>query len=125
MSNETLTIVSGLPFGKEINISLPTGRTWWTQLSNFEVLFQIREDKMRDSPLVKDMSEYLTVSMPESDTIKVEIFMTGAETRDLEQGGFYDILVSDTGTTDARAYRVLKGTVKRQTVITAETAGEP
>lgn len=120
---ETLTITSGLPFGKELNVTLPTGRTWWTNVSDFEVLMQVREEKNRNSTLVKDFAQYLTVTMPSADVVKIEVFLTGAETRTLDRGGYYDVLISDLGITDERAYVVLAGAVKRLTVITAETEG--
>lgn len=125
MSGESLVITSGLPYAKEIVITLPVGRTWWTQLSDFEVLMQLREEKRRDSTLVKDLTQYLTVTMDDANTVSVQFSMTGADTRALDRGGFYDVLISDVGTTDARAYILLFGTVKRMITITAETVGAP
>ena len=124
MSGETFEIVSGLPFSKEIRVSLPPGRTWWTNTSEFEVLMQVRKDKKRDSELILDLAQYLDVTMSDADTIKVMFSMGGHDTRGLHASGFFDMILSDVGTTDDRAFVVLYGTVKRSSVITAEVEGQ-
>jgi len=125
MIDEPLTITSGLPFAKEINISLPVDRTWWLELIDFEILMQIREEKSRSSTLVMDMADFLTITKLDANNFRTNIRMNGSDTRTLLRGGFYDIIMSDPGTTDGRAYVILKGPVKRLTVITAETEDAP
>lgn len=124
MATTTWTITSGLPFSKELSVTLPSGRSWWTNLTQFEVLFQIREGKARETPLVKDLAEFLNVSMINANQFKIDFIMTGSNTRDLTRGGYFDIIMSDVGTTDARAFVILNGIVKRLSTVTAELEGE-
>ena len=118
------TITSGLPFSKVINITLPSDRTWWLNNTQVEILMQIREKPNRDSTLILDMSSYLTFSFITDDLVRCFIEMTGEETRDFEKSGYYDFIVSDIGTVDARAYRLFAGSVRRKGLITAKEAGE-
>lgn len=123
MADYTLKITPGLPFKKEINIALPVGRDWWTQLDEFEIFIQIRKDRRRESTLIKDLTSYLTITMPDANNVRVVISLTGEETRTLTSSGYYDILMSDPGTLDARAYILLKGHVKKLSMVTAEAEG--
>lgn len=116
----TFNITQGLPFSKVINITLPTGRTWWTNVNNLEIRMQIRETPKKTSPLILNMSPYMTYSFIDADLLRVILTMTGNDTRNLTKSGYYDIIASDTGVTDARAYVILKGSVKQRVLITAE-----
>lgn len=113
-----LRITAGLPFAKTITANLPVGRNWWLNLTDFEVLCQIREKDESNSPLVLDLLPYLTPSMPDLNTISIALVMTGADTMLLLKKGYYDMIVSDVSNEDARAYVILKGPVKRYTTIT-------
>lgn len=125
MADTILSIKSGLPFAKKINITLPSGRSWWTEVSDFEILMQIREKKDRNSPLVMDLADFLTITQVSDDVFSVDLAMTGADTRLLTRGGFYDMIMSDIGVTDERGLVIIQGPVKRTTVITAEVEDEP
>lgn len=112
------SIKSGLPFSMDIVVNLPDGRSWWTSTSQFEVLAQIREEADETSTLITDISDSITVTMI-GNVVSLALRMTGAKTREVTDSGAYDIIMSDTGTTDARAYPVSYGKVKRSTVVTA------
>lgn len=118
-------ITSGLPFSKVINITFPTGRTWWTNTSQFELLFQIREHSKKNSPLILDMRQFLTVSFINADLLRISLSMTGANTRLVTKSGYYDLIISDVGVTDARAYVVIKGNVTQKSLVTAEQVNMP
>jgi len=113
-------ITSGLPFSKVINITLPTGRTWWTNVNQFEVLMQIREQPTKYSKLILDMTQYLTVQFSSTNLLRVSLSMTGEDTRTFTKSGYYDLVISDTGLTDARAFVIIKGQAKRKILITSE-----
>lgn len=114
-------ITSGLPFGKSIVVTLPTGRGWWTARPQFEVLCQVREAPDEASPLLLDLAQFMDVAFTAPDTVTIDLNMSGSETRFLRQSGYYDIIISDPLPTDVRAIRVLDGPVYRTTVTTADT----
>lgn len=120
----TFTITSGLPFSKVINVTLPSDRTWWTNSSQVQFLMQIREKPKRDSTLILDMSDYMTFSFVSNDLVRIFITMTGEQTRILNKSGYYDIIASDVGITDARAFILFEGYVKQKTLITAKQVDE-
>ncbi len=115
-----LDITAGLPFAKTFVATLPLGRDWWTNTSQFEVLSQVREEARRDSPLVIDFADYITVTMTGADTVTIELVMSGEDTRKVTKRGFYDLIISDVGVSDARGYVLSKGPVRLNGVITAE-----
>lgn len=123
MADYTLKITPGLPFKKEINIRLPAGRDWWTELDDFEIFIQIRKDRRRTAPLIMDLTSYLTITMVDANNVRVVISLTGEETRTFTASGYYDVLMSDPGTLDARAYILVKGYVKKLSIVTAEAEG--
>jgi len=120
-----LYITSGLPYRKRVVATLPSVRDWWLTDADFEVFLQIREEKEITSPLVLDLSDYLTVSMTDEDTVYIILQMTGAQTRLLLKGGYYDLIISDPEVTDARAYPLIKGRVIRKSLVTAPEASDP
>jgi len=117
-------ITAGLPFGKAIEVTLPTvasGRDWWTAANQFEVLSQIRIADDPTSPLLLDLTQFIDFSFTNfPDTFTITLSLTGADTRLLTQSGYYDIVVSDILTTDARAYKILEGVVYYDSVLTAD-----
>ena len=122
MANEVVyKIRPGEPFAKTIVATLPTGRDWWLELANFEVLSQIREKKDRASGLILDLADFMTTTMPDEDTINIELDMKGEDTRLLTKSGFHDLFISDTGTADGRGYYLINGPVKRFPSVTKET----
>lgn len=119
-----LFIKSGLPFTKSYLVTLPSSRSWWTSTSGFEFIGQIRKKKTRDSDLLLDITQYISVTQIDVDTFLFEFKMTGQNTRLVTEDGFYDIIVSDIGIADNRAYEIGFGKVKRSTIISAGVAGE-
>lgn len=114
-------VTSGLPFERNITVTLPTGRTWWTTSGSFEVLSQIREAPDQASPLLLDLKQYITVVFtPPSNTVSINLKLDGEDTRLLKKSGYYDIIMSDTFQVDAYAFVILKGSVYRDTVVTSE-----
>lgn len=116
-----LHITSGLPFAKTVVATLPTGRSWWTSGTQFEVLCQIREAPDYTSTLLLDLKQYLTVIFDDVDEVTILLEMTGADTRKLTKSGHYDMLISDTLAVDERAIRVISGQVFRDVVVTSDT----
>jgi hypothetical protein len=109
-------IKSGLPFAKTIVATLPSGRSWWTLGSQFEVLAQIREAEDYSSPLILDIQNYITKTLS-VDTVTLDLVMTGADTRQVTKSGYYDIVLSDTLQVDARAFVVIHGQVYRTATV--------
>jgi hypothetical protein len=120
----TFNITQGLPFSKVINVTLPTGRTWWLNNSQVQFLMQVREKPSRDSTLILDMSPYLSFSFISTDLVRINLAMTGQNTRLFLKSGYYDIIASDVGTTDARAFVLFQGSVKKKMLITAKQVNE-
>lgn len=118
-----LEITAGLPFSKTFAVTLTEGRSYWNEVNQFEVLAQVRKKKERTSDLVLDLAGFISVTKVNANLFVFELKMSGLQTRSLSAPGFYDILMSDPGTTDNRAYIISHGKVRRDTVITAETAG--
>lgn len=113
-----LDITAGLPFKKLIQVTLPLGRTWWNVLSDFELRMQIRETPEETGILVLNLTTFLTTTFSDANTVNVMFSMTGAETRTVIEGGYYDLIMSDVGITDARAYKLLTGTVRLSHLVT-------
>lgn len=113
-------IQSGLPYARTIEVTLPNGRAWWTDVADFEVLAQIRESPAFTAPLLVDLKQFLTVGLV-GDLVTIELAMSGADTRLLLQNGYYDIIMSDAFTTDARAFVVVAGPVYQSFVVSSAT----
>lgn len=114
-----LTLTSGLPMGKIILVTLPTGRAWWLETAEFEVRAHVRAEAKLDSTLLLDLGAYLTVSKDDVDTMRIVLSMDGAETLAVTKSGYYDIIMSDPGVDDARAKRILDGPFTVDSIITA------
>jgi hypothetical protein len=115
MSDITLTVQAGEPFAQQIRIR--DGQNVWASLGDFEVRAQVRQYRSTTSDLVVDLTPFLTVSLDAND-ILITLSLTGAETRAI-RGGQYDVIVSDIGTTDARAVVLIYGTVEVSPVVTS------
>lgn len=120
MAAYDLEIRSGIPFSKSFVMTLPEGRSWWTEASDFEVLSQVRKKEDVTSDLILDLAQFIQKTLTSPDVVLIDLVMNGAATRQLVASGFYDVIVSDAGTVDARAYRISHGKVKRYSVVTAE-----
>lgn len=119
MAAYDLEIRSGIPFSKSFVMTLPEGRSWWTEASDFEVLSQVRKKEDVTSDLILDLAQFIQKTLTSPDVVLIDLVMNGAATRQLVASGFYDVIVSDAGTADARAYRISHGKVKRYSVVTA------
>ncbi len=111
-------ITSGLPYAKEITVTLPTGRAWWTLIGEFEIKAQIREGLDFNTPLLLDLTPYISYVFSGANNVIITLDMDGSDTRLLLASGYYDILLSDPWTEDARVIRILDGPVYRDSVIT-------
>lgn len=110
-----LNMQAGEPYARRIRLA--DGKTTWATLGDFEVRAQIRASRNTTAPLKGDLGPHLTPSYDGNDIV-IDLSLTGAETR-AQAGGYYDMFISDTGATDARAVRLLHGTVRVATAITA------
>ena len=117
--NVPFSITAGLPFSKTFNVTLPTGRNWWTNLEDFEAKAQVREKPDNSSALVLDFEPYMTLFFDNEDLVTITIDMTGEDTRNLTRSGFYDVILSDFGVVDARAYELSHGPVRFKPLVTS------
>lgn len=100
MSTPTaFNLKAGVPYSRRLRIT--DGTLVWASLDDFEVRWQVRTGTSDKYPLVFDVTPFLTVSLDDSDIV-IDLAMTGADTR-AAKSGYYDVLVSDVGTVDARA----------------------
>lgn len=115
-------ITSGLPFGKIIHVTLPSGRDFWTNTGQIEILGQIRIADDFNSELIIDMAKFMTVQFAEDNVnvFTINLNMSSSDTRKVLRGGYYDIIVSDPLEMDIRAARLLEGPVFRDSVVTAD-----
>ena len=116
-------IKSGIPFEKSIVVTLPNGRSWWTADGDFEVLSQIREAEDYESPLLLDLTQFLTMTFvpgTDPDEVTIDLVMTGANTRLLKKSGYYDIILSDPFAVDEKAFVVIGGPVHRTSTVTGD-----
>lgn len=109
-----LTIVKGLPYRRSIRVK--NGTNVWPTVDDFEVRSQVRVSDDPRSTLKTDLASFIT-SRVEGADIVLDLAMTGAETRTIH-GGYYDIVVSDKGSTDINAIRVLGGKFNVKPLIT-------
>ena len=113
------SITAGLPFAKTIVVTLPSGRSWWTNSADFEVRSQIREGQAESTPLILSLSPYLSTVFDGTDTVTITLTMEGKDTRLVLKNGYYDVIMSDAGVADARASVLLRGSVRVQVLVTA------
>lgn len=115
----TLPIIAGLPFTRRAR--LVDGRNIWGALVDFEARAQVRTRREPTATLITDLTPHLVAAYgvdTQANDIIVDLVLTGADTRAMESG-HYDIVLSDTGTTDARGIELLHGSVTVQTLATA------
>ena len=118
-------IKAGLPFERMLVVDLPPNRDWWLTLADFEVRSQIREGDSNKTKLVLDLTPYLTVVMIDSNTVQIDLVMTGAATRLIPKPGKFDMLMTDSGIVDVRGAKLLKGSVYLESVITSAAEETP
>jgi hypothetical protein len=108
MTETDLILRAGLPFARRFRVLGATAV--WPDLPSFEVRSQVRARKSPDSELKMDLAQFITMSI-EGEDIVGDISLTGSETYTLTSG-YYDVVLSDPGTTDARLIPVLEGDFK-------------
>lgn len=109
-------LAAGLPFSKQISVFLPEGRDWWTSTEDFVVRMNVREGILPTATLVQDMADFMTVTMPDANTVEVDISLTGDQTASWEKGGFFDVILSDVDESVLRAKRLGHGRICRTTL---------
>lgn len=114
-------IKSGLPYGKTIIVTLPEDRDWWLNLTEFEVLSQIRVAEDTDSDLLMDLRQYMELKWEAPSTLTIDMRLPGSATRLLKEPGYYDVILSDPFSADDYAVTIIEGPVYRRSVVTADT----
>lgn len=109
-----IEIVGGLPYNRRIRVK--DAALTWPTLDDFEVASHVRVSESRLSTLKAILTPYIFPSI-EGPDIVLDLNLTGSDTRTLS-GGYYDIVVSDKGSTDSRAIRALGGKLKIQPLVT-------
>lgn len=107
MIDTPLEITGGLPYNRLIRVK--NAALTWPEEEDFEVRSQIRVSPSPKATLKGALTPFITKSI-EGDDIVLEMNLTGAQTSVLP-GGYYDIVISDVGSTDSRGIRVLKGKI--------------
>lgn len=110
-----LMLTAGLPFSRRVRVS--GGANIWSTLVDFEVRSQIRREADSTSELLGSLIPYITPSIDGADIV-LDIEMSGSQTRIIPEG-YFDIVISDPGSTDLRAISVLTGRIKLSNLITA------
>lgn len=110
-----LSIRSGLPFARRVRVT--DGKNIWPSLTDFEARMQIRSSRDSESVLKFDFTSYLVKSFDNND-ILIDWNLTGAQTRELPSG-YFDLILSDVGTTDSRAIQALQGYFQILSTVTA------
>jgi len=116
MVEVNLNITKGLPYSRRIRVT--DGKLTWPTLDELEVKSDVRVSAVSTGTLKGSLAAFITPSFEGNDLI-LELRMSGKDTRTFS-GGFYDIVVSDKGTDDIRAIRVLKGRVEMDRLVTGE-----
>jgi hypothetical protein len=115
MSSVQLDVKAGLPFSRRVRIV--NGKHIWAELEDFEARMHIRVSEDSGSRLKYDFTPHLVTSF-DNDDIIISWYLTGAQTR-LLKIGYYDLIISDPGNTDAKAIQVLHGYLTLHPVITS------
>jgi hypothetical protein len=112
-------IISGLPYSKLITVTLPSGRPFWVNEVDVEVLMQIRIAENSESTLLLDCTQFLTVTHNPPDEFIIDFSMSGSDTRSLITAGYYDMVMSDATGVDETSVVILSGYVDHASVVTA------
>lgn len=112
-----LSLTAGLPYSRRARVI--GAANIWSAVDQFEVRSQVRAGKTESSLFLFDLRPYLTPTIDGEDIV-IDLVLTGHDTR-LVPKGYYDIIISDPGETDARALPVLSGKIKVNLLVTAAT----
>lgn len=108
-------ITAGLPFARRIRVA--NGKNFWSELTDFEVRMQVRASKAYTSELLFDFTPWLVTTFDGNDIV-IDWNLTGAQTRAVKSG-YFDLVLSDVGTTDGSAIRALSGYFKVSSTTTS------
>ena len=111
-----LTLVGGLPYSRRIRVK--KAAITWPTTNDFEVRSQVRVSASKSATLKATLTPYISASVDGEDIV-LDLHMNGGSTRTLS-GGYYDIVLSDKGSMDSRAIRVLGGKLTIQPLVTGE-----
>lgn len=119
-----LTIKAGRPFAREIRA---VGQAAvWPNVNAVEVRSQARIGRSEQYPLIDpalgNLHQFMDLRIDGADVV-IDMALTGADTRALAEhitaNTFYDVWLSDVGTTDERALQLLEGRLIVEHTITA------
>lgn len=96
----------GLPFAR--NIRVVGAKNVWPDLEDLEVRSQLRASASSAAALIANFHPFMSWDFDDDDLV-ITWSMTGADVRAINRDGFYDVVVSDAGETDARAIVILAG----------------
>lgn len=114
-----ITITRGLPFSRTIRVT--GGKNIWPNLVDFEVRSHLRKKKDPTSLLILVLHDYMEKSYgvdTQADDIIITWTMTGAETLEITDKGYFDVLLSDPGADDERGLRAVMGSIKLEDLTT-------
>lgn len=114
MTETPLNMTAGLPYNRRIRIK--DGKNVWSLLGDFEIRSEVRVSESPTATLKTTLSSFFNASFDVNDII-LDLNLTGKDTRSLS-GGYYDVVLSDTGSVDARAIRVLFGRLQLEQMVT-------
>lgn len=113
--NVDLKMKAGIPYRRLV--TLVDGKDDWGTLGACEVRCQVRAGIEEATTLRWDLTPHLTKSYVGND-IEIVLSLTGAETR-LGKHGYYDMIISDSGVTDAKAIPLVFGQVEIEPTTTS------
>lgn len=111
-----LAMTAGLPYRRRFRVT--GAAVVWPTVPDFEVRSQIRAGKDETTELLYNLAQHITPSI-DVDDIVLDLELTGAQTRLVPHKGYYDMIISDPGVTDARAIPVSYGKIKVGLLVTA------
>jgi hypothetical protein len=116
-ASTTLALQAGEPYAATITVT--DGKLIWATLDLFEVRSHARRYASETSDIIADLTPHLSSTYSGNDIV-ITLTLTGAFTRALEQrSAHYDMFISDTGTTDTRAFRLLYGPLTVSPAVTS------
>lgn len=109
-----LKMQAGVPYARRIRVE--DGKNVWSTLDAFEVHSEVRATASVNAPLHGNLGQYMTPSFDGNDIV-IDLALTGQQTRTL-QSGYYDVLLTDAGSADAKGLLILFGPLTVKPVTT-------
>lgn len=103
-----LVMTAGLPYARRIRVT--DGKDLWAALDDFEIRSDVRSGPAESTRLRADLGQFMTPSYDANDIV-IDLALTGDDTRNSMESGYYDVLMSDVGLIDEAAVQVLSGQV--------------